>query len=90
MSCDRVFTIKNKLGLHARAAAALVKVTGKFKSTIKMVKEDIEVDGKSIMGVLMLAAAQGSKVRIIANGTDEKEAIDAIEDLIDDKFGEDE
>lgn len=90
MTCEKVFTIKNKLGLHARAAAALVKATGKFSSSIKMVKDDIEVDGKSIMGVLMLAAAQGSRVLIVAQGSDAKEAIKVLSDLIEDRFGEEE
>ena len=88
MKAEKIFTIKNKLGLHARAAAALVKTTGRFRSSIKMVKDDVEVDGKSIMGVLMLAAAQGSQVMVQANGSDANEALTAIGELIDDKFGE--
>ena len=88
MKTEKIFTIKNKLGLHARAAAALVKTTGRFRSSIKMVKDDVEVDGKSIMGVLMLAAAQGSQVKVEANGSDAGEALTAIGEIIDDKFGE--
>ena len=88
MKAEKVFTIKNKLGLHARAAAALVKTTGKFRSSIKMIKDDVEGDGKSIMGVLMLAAAQGSEVTIQANGADANEVLTAVGELIEDKFGE--
>ena len=80
--------IKNKLGLHARAAAKLVHTAARFSSDIKIRKGDEEVDGKSILGILLLAAGRGSVVTIKANGPDEAEAIAAIRALVDDKFGE--
>jgi phosphocarrier protein len=80
--------IKNKLGLHARAAAKLVHTAARFKSDIKIRKGDEEVDGKSILGILLLAAGRGSVIKIKANGPDEAEAVQAIEALIDAKFDE--
>ncbi len=85
---ERVLEIKNKLGLHARAAAKLVHTAARFKSEIKVRKGDEEVDGKSILGILLLAAGRGSTVVLKADGTDERDALDAIEKLIDDKFDE--
>jgi len=84
----RDFIIKNRLGLHARAAAKFVETTSKFASTIKVSKDGIEVDGKSIMGLLTLIAGKGSKITVVADGPDAKEALDEIEKLIDNKFGE--
>jgi len=80
--------IKNKLGLHARAAAKLVHTAARFRSDIKIRKGDEEVDGKSILGILLLAAARGTTITIKANGDDEAEAVQAIEALIDAKFDE--
>ena len=85
---QKSFTIKNTLGLHARAAAAFVKIANRFQSEITVRKDDAEVNGKSIMGVLMLAAAQGSRIDITVRGGDASEAMDAIGRLIEDKFGE--
>ncbi len=85
---SRDIEIKNKLGLHARAAAKLVHTAARFKSDIKVRKGDEEVDGKSILGILLLAAGRGSVVTIRADGEDEREALDAIEKLIDAKFDE--
>ena len=82
-------TIKNKLGFHARAAVKFVQLASKFKSDVKVVKDDIEVNGKSIMGVLMLAASKGTKIKIIVDGEDEKEAIKSLVELIENGFGED-
>ena len=82
--------IKNKLGLHARAAAKLVHTAARFKSDIKIRKGDEEVDGKSILGILLLAAGRGSVITLRAEGEDEDEAIEAIETLIDAKFDESE
>jgi len=82
--------IKNKLGLHARAAAKLVHTAARFKSSIKIKKGDEEVDGKSILGILLLAAGRGSVITVRAEGEDETEAVDAIEKLIDAKFDESE
>jgi len=85
---SRDIEIKNKLGLHARAAAKLVHTAARFKSDIKVRKGDEEVDGKSILGILLLAAGRGSVVTIRADGEDEREALDAVEKLIDAKFDE--
>ncbi len=84
----RTFTIQNALGLHARAAAAFVKVANRFQSDITVSKDGVAVNGKSIMGVLMLAAAQGSKIDVEVQGEDAPQALDALGKLIDDKFGE--
>lgn len=83
-----VVTIKNRLGLHARAAALVVKTANRFSSEIIIEKDGIEVNGKSIMGVLMLAASKGSKITLKVEGKDEKDAIQALGRLFEDKFGE--
>ena len=80
--------IKNKLGLHARAAAKLVHCAARFKCDIKIRKGDEEVDGKSILGILLLAAGRGSVITVKADGEDEQQAVEAIEKLIDAKFDE--
>ncbi len=85
---EKTFTVKNKLGLHARPAALFVQTTNKFRSSVKVAKGEVEVDGKSIMGLMMLAAEEGSKVRIVANGEDEKDVLQAIEQLFQAKFNE--
>lgn len=82
--------IINKLGLHARAAAKLIGVTSRFSSDIILEKEGREVDGKSIMSVMMLAAAKGTTLTIKTSGSDEEDAIVAIETLINNRFDEDE
>ncbi len=81
-------TINNRLGLHARAAAKLVTLASKFTCSIELEHNQKTVNGKSIMGVMMLAASKGTIITIIANGTDEKPAIKKILDLINDKFEE--
>ncbi len=86
----RTVKIINKLGMHARAAARLVQVASGFESDINLKCADKEVSGKSIMGVMMLAAGKGSAIDIIASGRDEEEALDRLEALIRDRFGEDE
>jgi len=88
MNMEREFNIKNILGLHARAAAQLVHIANRYASDIMLVKEGMQVNGKSIMGVLMLAAPKGAKIRVLANGADANEALAAIGELIDRKFGE--
>ena len=88
LECDT--EIINKLGLHARAAAKLVKLCSGFDSDVNMEKAGRQVNCKSIMGVMMLAAGCGSKVRITTEGSDEDVAMKAVRDLIEDKFGEDE
>lgn len=82
--------IINKLGLHARAAAKLVKLSSSFASSIDIEKEGQRVNSKSIMGVMMLAASHGSKVTIFADGEDEQEALAAVVDLINRRFDEEE
>ena len=81
-------TIINKLGLHARPAALLVKVSSKFASEIFFRKGNLEVNGKSIMGVMMLAAEKGAKITVRVFGNDEKEAIKAVVRVFETKFGE--
>jgi phosphocarrier protein HPr len=78
----KTVTIPNKLGLHARPASLFVKTAAQFESDIKIEKDGVEVNGKSIMGVMMLAAEQGSEITIRADGPDEKEAMKALMDLI--------
>jgi len=81
-------TIINKLGLHARAAAKFVSTSGRFQSSIKVLKGSQEIDGKSIMAIMMLAASKGTELELIIDGPDEQEAMDAMKSLIDDYFGE--
>ena len=80
--------IENKLGLHARAAAQIVKRSNSYASKVIISKDGLEVDGKSIMGIMMLAAAKGSSVLLSVQGNDENEAVDGLEKLFKDKFGE--
>lgn len=82
--------IINKLGLHARAAAKLVSTAGRFSSRVSLKLGSQEADAKSIMAVMMLAAAKGSLVEISCDGRDEDQAMQALVELIDDYFGEDE
>jgi phosphocarrier protein HPr len=85
---EREFDIVNRLGLHARAASQLVRLANGFASEIRLSKDGVEVNGKSIMGVLMLAAPKESKILICATGPDAEEAVAAIGELIARKFGE--
>ncbi len=80
--------IQNRLGLHARAAALFVRTANLFNSEVTLEKDGVEVNGKSIMGIMMLAAAKGSDVVIRADGPDEIPAVEAIKNLIDAKFHE--
>ena len=80
--------ISNKLGLHARASAKLSKLAGSFRADVFLSRNGRRVNGKSIMGVMMLAAGVGSEVEIETEGDDEAEAMSALQALIDDKFGE--
>ena len=81
-------TISNKLGLHARASAKLTKLAGSFSCDVFMSKGERRINAKSIMGVMMLAAGVGSVVELETNGDQEQEAMDALVELINDKFGE--
>ena len=85
----KIFKIQNKYGLHARPAALLVKTSGKFKSDINIAKDGMVANGKSIMGIMTLVAETGSEIEVMINGADEKEAMNAIEELIVKKFNED-
>jgi phosphocarrier protein HPr len=87
---ERTVEIINKLGLHARAAAKLVTLASKFAADIRVRKDGREVSGKSIMGVLMLAAARGSQITLIAEGDDAEQALDELAQLIAARFDEDE
>jgi phosphocarrier protein len=84
----RTVTIINKLGLHARAAAKLVATASEYESTLHITRNGKQVDAKSIMPVMMLAASKGMEVELIAEGDDEAEAIHALAALIEDYFGE--
>ena len=88
VSVEREFDILNRLGLHARAAAQLVRMANGFASEIHLVKDGMVVNGKSIMGVLMLAAPKDTKILIRATGVDAEDALAAIGELIARKFGE--
>jgi phosphocarrier protein len=85
---SRIFTIKNRLGLHARAAAQLVQTANQFASEVTLFKEDVEVNGKSIMGILLLAAPKGTEVKVAVDGPDEEQAMSVLAELIEDGFGE--
>jgi phosphocarrier protein HPr len=77
----------NRAGMHARPAAEFVKMAGRFSADITVEKDGLEVNGKSIMGVMLLAAEEGSTIRVQAEGPDEREAISALEELVNGKFG---
>ena len=85
---ERTVTIANKNGLHARPAAEIVKTAAKYQADITLVRDDLEVNGKSIMGVMMLAAEFGSNILVRANGPDAEQAVNAIAELVAAKFGE--
>lgn len=87
---NKDLTVCNKLGLHARAAAKLVALASNFASEITIQKENRKINGKSIMGVMMLAASQGTVVNIQIDGEDEEKAMNEIESLFNNKFDEDE
>lgn len=81
-------TVLNKLGIHARPAAQFVRVASRFKSDVTVEKDDESVDGKSIMGLMMLAVGCGAEIDVIVEGPDEEEAMAALETLVREKFGE--
>lgn len=89
MICKQLL-ITNKLGMHARAAAKFVNMASDFSSRIELERNDRKVNGKSIMGVMMLAAGKGSTVTLCIEGDDETEAADCLETLIKERFGENE
>ena len=85
---ERTVSIINRLGLHARAAAKLVTLASTFSCEVRVRKDAREVSGKSIMGVMMLAAAQGSQITLVAEGEDEQHALEELAGLVADRFGE--
>jgi len=85
---ERMLYIQNKLGLHARASARFVSEASRFTSEITLMKGDIEVNAKSIMGIMMLAAGKGTTLTLRAEGEDEQLALDAVEMLVNNRFGE--
>ena len=84
----KTIAIQNKLGLHARPAALLVKEASRFSANIEIESDGLKVNGKSIMGVMMLAAAYGTDITFIVSGDDAQDAVDALKKLVDDKFDE--
>jgi phosphocarrier protein len=85
---EREVEIVNRLGLHARAAAKLVQTASGFRSRVALLKDGEEVDAKSILGLLLLAAAQGTRLQVVCDGPDQDEAIDAVTSLIASRFDE--
>ncbi len=85
---EETLTLKNRLGLHARAAAKLVHTAGAFQSKVSVLRNGEEVDGKSILGLLLLAAGKGTQLTLKVDGSDEKAAVDAIRDLVERRFDE--
>jgi len=82
MTVQKEIVVKNKTGLHARPASVFVQIANKFQSNITIVKEDNKVDGKSIMGILMLAAERGAMITIIADGEDAEQAVEELSELL--------
>jgi phosphocarrier protein len=85
---EKKIVIKNKLGLHARAAVKFVNLSNRYSSSVKIVKDETEIDGKSILGILTLAAIQGTAIVLRISGKDEDEALKGLEELVKSKFGE--
>ncbi len=86
----KTLVIVNKLGLHARAAAKLVKLASSFESDIQVKRQQRAVNGKSIMGVMLLAASKGTEIELIVSGEDEEDAMQSLVSLINNRFGEEE
>lgn len=85
---EKNVVIQNRLGLHARACSVFVKEAARFASQITLSRDGLEVNGKSILGVMMLAAERGAELTLRAEGTDEREALEALVKVVNDKFGE--
>jgi len=86
---SRSVTVVNQLGIHARAAAKFVHLATKYQAQIRVARDSREVDGKSIMGILLLAAARGTTITLTADGSDERDALEALAALVASGFGED-
>ncbi|HSW53206.1 MAG TPA: HPr family phosphocarrier protein [Sulfuricaulis sp.] len=87
MHCRKLIII-NKLGMHARASAKFVSLAAEFNAEITLQRNGQQVNGKSIMGIMMLAAAKGAEIEVCADGKDEKKAVEALAELINNRFGE--
>jgi phosphocarrier protein len=85
---EKKIMIKNRLGLHARAAVKFVNLANRFVASVKIVKDGNEIDGKSILGILTLAATQGSQIKLVVSGKDEQSAAQALTELINNRFDE--
>jgi len=85
---ERLIIIHNKLGLHARASAKFATLATRFACAVSLLRDEIEVNGKSIMGIMMLAASKGTELTLRAEGDDAEAALDALEQLVNDRFGE--
>ena len=85
---EQVVTIRNRLGLHARACSVFVKEAARFASHVTVARDGLEVNGKSILGVMMLAAEMGAQITLRAEGSDEERALEALVRVVNDKFGE--
>lgn len=85
---EKKILIKNRLGLHARAAVKFVNLANRYGAAVRIVKDETEIDGKSILGILTLAATQGTTITLLISGKDEDEGMKALTALIRDKFGE--
>lgn len=87
-AAERTLTVQNKMGIHARPAAMIVRITNRFKSEVYFEKDEEQVNGKSIMGLMMLAAGRGSKIKVTAQGADAQELLKDLEDLFERRFDE--
>ena len=87
MRCQKITTI-NKLGMHARASAKFVSLASEFSAEVLLKRNGQQVNGKSIMGIMMLAAAKGAEIELCADGKDEKKAVEALAELVNNRFGE--
>lgn len=85
---EKILTVKNRAGIHARPAALIAQVANKFQSEITFAYNDMNINAKSIMGVITMAASYNTNITAQANGSDEKEALDALENLFESKFQE--
>ncbi|MDR1523520.1 MAG: HPr family phosphocarrier protein [Endomicrobium sp.] len=85
---EKIITVSNKMGLHARPAAMLVQVASKYQSSVKIIKDNFDIDAKSIMGIMTLAAGQGSQLKFVADGPDENEVLTELECLFKSNFSE--
>jgi phosphocarrier protein len=85
---EKIITVSNKMGLHARPAAMLVQTASKYQSSVKIIKDEFDIDAKSIMGIMALAAGQGSQLKFIADGPDENEVLSELESLFQSNFSE--